>query len=278
MGSALGNNGSRIVRANMYYNDNGVIKTIDNMDVYINNGGTIYKFPQKEHCLVNLDVLTWQDEAIASASSFITNPLTFSSQNQSKTAFGTLTQSEVTSGSSFQVCQGKYWYLPLSYLNIINYGRSVFANNQFTIALTFKQFGTPTSWRNLTWFYNADGIRFEWHSTGHISIYAESGVFSSDFPFTTLTSYQNDWVQIIMVVDGVNRVCKGYQNGVAQGQVNIQRALNTSNGDFIRIFSQRSGTQTGTYGCPVALRDFQIWDTALTEQEIADLRKWLFLD
>lgn len=277
MGSALGNNGSRIVRADMYYNDNGVIKTIDNIDVYTNNGGTIYRFPQKEHCLVNLDVLTWQDEAIASANSYITNPITFSSQNQSKTTFGTLTQSEVTSGGSFQVCQGKYWYLPLSYLNIINYGQNVLANSKFTIALTFKQFGNPIEWRNLTWFNNADGIRFEWHSRGGINLYAESGVFSGDFPFETLSSYRDNWVQIIMVIDGTTNIAKGYQNGILQGQVNIRRQLSASNGNFIRLFSQRSGSSTGNYGCPVALRDFQMWDTALTDQEVADLRKWLFL-
>lgn len=275
----VGNRNGVEERLGFYYNDNGVIKTIDDYDVIFNTGGSEVKFPQKQNCVLNLDFRTWllNGGFDKEPSSFITNSLTFSSQNSTKTTFGTLTDTLPTSGNSFQVSKGNYWYIPISYLNHLNWGENVLTNQQFTIALTFKQFGTPTSWRNLTWFNNADGIRFEWHSEGHINIYAESGVLSGDFPFSTLPSYQNDWVQIIMVVDGVNRVVKGYQNGVSQGQVNIQRALNTTNGNYVRIFSQRSGNNTGNYGCPVAIRDFQVWKTALTEQEIANLRQWLFL-
>lgn len=266
-------------RLGFYYNDNGVIRTIDDYDVFFNIGGTEVKFPQKQNCVMNLDCRTWllNGGFDKEPSSFITNSLTFSSQNSTKSTFGTLTDTLPTSGNSFQVSRGNYWYIPLSYLNHLSWGENILTNQKFTIALTFKQFGTPTDWRNLTWFNNANGLRFEWNGGGYLSIFAESSFISGNQNFTRLSSYRDNWVQVIMVVDGVNRTIKGYQNGVLEINSTLTGGLNTNNGDYVRIFSQRSGSNTGNYGCPVALRDFQVWKTALTDQEVADLRKWLAL-
>lgn len=257
-----------------HYNNNGTIISSDGLDIFHNNAGNVVKFPQKRNCVLNLDPLTWVEGRLVSASSYISNPTTFSTGGVAKDVFGTMVTSTPT-GSSFQVKEKDYWYVPNSNRNHITFNRNILTNSTFTIALTFKQFGTPTPWRNLTWFKNDDGLRFEWHSSGRINIYAENGVLSAEFPFTTLPSYQDDWVQIIMVVG--NGVVKGYQNGIYQGEVNILRSLSDVNGDWLRIFSQRSGDNVGTYGCPVAIKHFQVWDVALTDQEIADLRTFLFL-
>ena len=266
-------------RLGFYYNDNGVIKTIDDYDVLIERDGSVIKFPQKQNCVMNLDCRTWllNGGFNKEPSSFITNSLTFSSQSSTQTTFGTLTDTLPTSGNSFQVSKGNYWYIPISHKNDISFGENILTNQQFTIALTLKQFGTPTNWRNLTWFNNSDGIRFEWNAAGHFSIFAENNLISGNADFPQLSSY-SDWVQIIMVVDGNARTLKGYQNGVLNTTNTLSRALDISNGDRVRIFSQRGATSIGDYGCPVALRDFQVWKTTLTDQEIADLRKWLFLD
>ena len=267
-------------RLGFYYNDNGVIKTIDDYDVLIERDGSVIKFPQKQKCVINLDCRTWllNGGFDKEPSSFITNSFTFSSQSSTQTTFGTLTDTLPTSGDSFQVSKGNYWYIPISHQNDIFFGENILTNQQFTIALTLKQFGTPSSWRNLTWFNNNDGIRFEWNAAGHFSIYSENNLISGNADFPRLSSYRDDWVQLIMVVDGNARTLKGYQNGVLNTTNTLSRALDTSNGNYVRLFSQRGASNTGSYGCPVALRDFQIWKTALTEQEIADLRKWLFLD
>lgn len=267
-------------RLGFYYNDNGVIKTIDDYDVLIERDGSVIKFPQKQNCVMNLDCRTWllNGGFDKEPSSFITNSLTFSSQSSTQTTFGTLTDALPTSGNSFQVSKGNYWFIPISHKNDLSFGENILTNQQFTIALTLKQFGTPTSWRNLTWFNNNDGIRFEWNSAGYFSIYAENNLINGNADFPQLSSYRDDWVQIIMVVDGNARTIKGYQNGVLNIAKTLSRALDISNGDRIRIFSQRGANSIGDYGCPVALRDFQVWKTTLTEQEIADLRKWLFLD
>ena len=267
-------------RLGFYYNENGVIKTIDDYDVLIERDGSVIKFPQKQNCVMNLDCRTWllNGGFDKEPSSFITNSLTFSSQGSTKTTFGTLTDTLPTSGNSFQVSKGNYWYIPISYQNDISFGENILTNQQFTIALTLKQFGTPSSWRNLTWFNNNDGLRFEWNGSGYFSIYSDNNLINGQSDFHRLSSYRDDWVQIIMVVDGNARTIKGYQNGVLNTTNTLSRALNTQNGDYVRIFAQRGATNTGSYGCPVGLRDFQVWKTALTDQEIADLRKWLFLD
>lgn len=274
----IGNNNGVEQRLEFYYNDNGVIKSIDDYDVLIERDGSVIKFPQKQNCLVNLDFRSWLLSSVDKSNSFITNRLSFSSQNQVKTDWGTLTQSLPTSGGSFQVSKGNYLYIPNSYLNNIDWGQNVFANQQFTIALTFKHFGAPTDWRNLTWFNNANGFRFEWNGGGYISIFAEGNFISGNKDFPRLPSYTNDWVQLIMVVDGVNRTLKGYQNGLLGIDSTLTSGINTSSGTAMRLFSQRGATATNTYGCPVALRDLQVWKTALTPQEVADLRKFLYLD
>lgn len=277
MGEFLGNVGGVIKRGDLYYNDSGTLKTIEDFNVFTNNNGEIVFFPQKEACVLNFDRLTWCSNSLESASSFIkkTDP-TFSTKQTSQTSFGALVDSEVTSGSDFNVCNNKYWFIPSnSYRNDLGFGENILSGGAFTIALTYKQFGTPTNWRNLTWFNNSDGLRFEWNSAGLLSVFGENNLLSGDMNLPQLSSYRDNWVQIILVVNG-NSI-KAYQNGVLAVERTLTRTLLTTNGNMIRLFSQR-GSANGSYGCPVAIRDFSLWKTALTEQEITDLRKWLFLD
>lgn len=261
-------------RGVVHYNNNGTIISSDGLDRVHNNAGNVVKFPQKRNCVLNLDPLTWVEERILSASSYISNPMTFSTGGVAKDVFGSMVTSTPT-GSSFQVKEKDYWYVPNSNRNHITFNRNILTNSTFTIALTFKQFGTPTSWRNLTWFKNNDGLRFEWNDGGFLSIFGENNLISGNQNFTQLQSYQDDYVQLVMVVNG--RSLKGYQNGILEIDSTLTRTLLTDNGNWFRIFSQRGGDNTGTYGCPVAIKHFQVWDVTLTDQEIADLRTFLFL-
>lgn len=272
MGVALGNNGTRIVRADMYYNDNGVIKNVDDMEVWTNNNGTLYKFPQKENCLLNLDTLTWQDESFTSASSYITTPfLALQTALESKSDFGSLVTSTPT-GNTLQVKQGDYWYLPNGGGNKITLNENIIAGGSFTIAMTTRFERNPTSsWRDILLFQNPDIFRLEWNGSSFIP-YSANISGSQALPTITRT----EWFQIVVVVE--NTSLKIYQNGVLETDLTMSRNLNSTSGDVLSFYTQRGTGSVAGFGCNAYIRDFQVWKTALTDQEVADLRKWLFLD
>lgn len=275
MAEGLSNNGSNVVRADIYYNDNGTIKDITNMEVWVNNDDTMYKFPQKDNCVVNFDSLTWCSSSLDSASSFIKRNISYSSQGSNRTSLGNVVNID-PSGSLYQVKNNSYWYIPNSYRNYLQMDTNILANRTFTIALTCKFRGQPQDWRNLTWFNNSDGLRFEYTGNPHtLAVYSENRLISETFP--QLPSYTTDYFNLIMVVNGLN--IKVFQNGTLVLNTNFSRELNTSNGDKLYYFVQRgaSSSTTGTFGCAVELKHLQVWDVALTDQEVRDLRKFLFL-
>lgn len=275
MAEGLSNNSSNVVRADIYYNDNGTIKDITNMDVWVNNDDTMYKFPQKDNCVVNFDSLTWCSSNLDSASSFIKRSISYSSQGSNRTNLGNVVNTD-PSGNSYQVKNNSYWYIPNSYRNYLQMDINILANRTFTIALTCKFRGQPENWRNLTWFNNSDGLRFEYTGNPHtLAVYSENQLVSELLP--QLPSYTANYFNLIMVVNGRN--IKVYQNGTLVLNTNFSRDLNTSNGDKLYYFVQRgaSSSTTGTFGCAVELKHLQVWDVALTDQEVRDLRKFLFL-
>lgn len=274
MGSAIAKDlNGNIVRANLFFNDNGVIKNVDNFDRYVDNGGVKYKMPQKENLVLNFDALTFSTNSIRDASTDITNQFTLSQAGTQKTDFGTITQS-TPSGNSYQVdTLNKTWYIPDINRTVLNYGQNILTNQRFTVALTCKFRGTPANYRDLTWFNNPSGLRIEWNGS-QIEIFGENSLGVPSARCSRLANYTN-FFQIIMVANGTSLIV--YQNGVKEVDVTMGRVSETGNGDSIYLFTQRGGSASLGFGSAVELKHLQIWKTNLTEQEVSDLRKYLFL-
>lgn len=275
MAEACGlNSNGEMKRAKLHFNDNGTIKTADDFNFYINKNGEILSIPQKENLVLNLDALTWCENSLRSASSYIDQEITLSQGGTARSNFGSAVNGIPTADGQFHIdTLNKSWFIPSVARTLINYTQNVLASASFTICLTCKFRGTPTSWRNLTWFNNSDGFRLEWSGSRSIAIYAENSFITQDF--SQLSSYTADYFNIIVVVNGTS--LKGYQNGVKEIDITLSRNLATANGNQIYIFTQRGTNVNSGFGTGVDVKHFQIWKSALSDAEVTQLRKWLNL-
>ena len=267
---AVGNLNGVEERLDFFYNDNGVIRGIDDFDVFVKNG---IKFPQKQNCLLNLTQSTWLLNTLDKASSFITAPIVeVKTNNTNRSDFGSITQS-TPSGNSLQVKKGEYWYLPNYGSNRITLSENVLTTGNFTLAITTRFVNNPsTSWRDLLLFQNTDQFRLEWTGSTFVP-YANNNVLASSPSLPQIT--RTDWFQIVVVVDNLN--LKIYQNGVLEVNTTLRRAINVTDGDILSFYTQRGSGGVAGFGTSTHIRDLQVWKTALTEQEVSDLREWLYL-
>lgn len=259
-------------RLGFYLNEGGVTKTIDDYDVLIERDGAIVKFPQKQNCLLNLTTCSWLSNTFDKASAFITAPIVaLQTANDSRNNFGTLTTSE-PSGGSLQVKKGSYLYLPNGGGNRISLNENILSGGSFTLAMTTRFLSNPTSsWRDIFLFQNTDGFRVEWNGSSFIP-YSNNISSSQALPQITRT----EWFQLVVVVN--NTSLKIYQNGALVTNLTMSRNLDDTNGSTLSFYTQRGTGGVAGIGCNTNIRDLQVWKTALTDQEVADLRKFLYLD
>lgn len=272
MAVCIANNGTALTRADIYYNDNGTIKSINDMDVWVENGNNVYKFPKKDSCILNLDHNSFSINTLNGASTYLTNDFQLWQNTTRMDNLGDIINVDPNSANGFKVNNvDKYWWINnMSNVNLyFGTGSNFFANQAFTITMTFKFEREPTPWHNLWWFSDNDKFRLEWNSVARrMELYGENGFINGAMYFTiSIDDLQRQFVTLSVVVNGRN--VTGYQNGRQVFQGTISR--NFSSGiEKIYICGGRTGDN---FGSGVYIKNFAMWKAALTEQELNDYYK-----
>lgn len=272
MAETLGNNGSALKRADIYYNDNGVIKTIDDMEVCHYNNGAWYMFPQKDDCLVNLDFVSFSDNSLDGANTHLTRNFELWQSGTQQTTLGNIVSTNPSGQTGYRINPTeKYWFVNNVGKTNIVFNEDVFANSQMTLSITCKFVGNPSNWRDLWIFENTDQLRCEWNGSSLI-IYGENSLIPGSplYPRIDRTQLFN----ITFVLNG--RDVTGYQNGQQVFTSTLSRDI-LQNMVKLYLCSQRGGG-TGSFGTGVYFYDLALWKTALTEQEVSDYLKFIYFN
>lgn len=277
MSVAIANNGSVLTRADIYYNDNGTIKSIEDMDVWVQNGNNVYKFPQKEHCILNLDYTSFAWNSIDGSSTYLTNNFELWQDTTRMYTLGDIINVDPNRVGGFKLNNlDKYWWVNnMGNVNLyFGSGSNFFANQTFTLTMTVKFEREPVSWRNLWWFADNDKFRLEWNpDLSRMELYAENGFINGEMYFTiSIDDLQRQFVSLAVVINGTN--VTGYQNGQQVFQGTISR--NFSSGiEKIYICGHRGSNSS--FGSGVYFSNYAMWKAALTEQELNDYYKCAYV-
>lgn len=243
MAVCIANNGTALTRADIYYNDNGTIKSISDMDVWVKNGNNVYKFPQKDNCILNLDYTSFSINTLNGVSTYLTNNFELWQDTTRQNNIGDIINTDPNRVHGFRVNNvDKYWWVnDMGNVNLyFGTGSNLFGNQAFTLTMTFKFEREPTSWRNLWWFNDSDIFRLEWNSReGRMEIYAQNNFINGEMFFPiSITDLQNQFVTLAIVVNGRN--VTGYQNGQQVFQGSVSRDFRAGM-EKIYICGSRSG-------------------------------------
>ena len=273
MAVCIANDGTALTRADIYYNDNGTIKTINDMEVWAQNGNDMYKFPQKDHCILNLDHTSFSTNKLEGSSTYLTRDFELWQDTTKMSNMGDVIDTDPNGARGFKINNvDKYWWVN-DMVNVNLYfgsGSNFFANQTFTITMTFKFQSEPVSWHDLWWFGDSDKFRLEWNSTDRkMELYGENNFITSRIFYpASITDLQTRYVTMSLVINGRN--VTGYQDGQQVFQGTISR--NFSSGiKNIYICGCRAGGQS--FGTGVYFKNFAMWEAALTEQELSDYLK-----
>lgn len=268
MAVAIANDGTALTRADIYYNDNGTIKSINDMEVWVENNGTMFMFPQKDNCILNLDYTTFSINTLDGASTYLTNNFELWQDTSQKTILGDIIDTDPNRAGGFKVNNvDKYWWINNVGFTNLFFGSSmdIFANQAFTISMTVKFERNPGDWNDLWVFNDADQLRCEWNpQSTRLQIYGENNLMAND-TFYPQADYIADFVHIDFVCDGTT--IKGYQNGQQAFTSSITRNLRTGM-QKVHICTNRG--QSAPFGSGVYIKNMALWKAALTDQELND--------
>lgn len=276
MAVCIANNGTALTRADIYYNDNGTIKSISDMDVWTQNGNNVYKFPQKDHCILNLDHTSFSLNKLEGASTYLTNDFELWQDTTRYNNMGDIINVDPNSANGFKVNNlDKYWWVNnMGNVNLyFGSGSNFFANQTFTITMTVKFEREPTTWHNLWRFSDNDKFRLEWNGIARrMELYGENNFINGAMYFNiSIDDLKRQFATLAVVVNGRN--VTGYQNGQQVFQGTISRNF-ASGIEKIYICGGRFGD---AFGSGVYISNFAMWKAALSEQELNDYYKCAYV-
>lgn len=264
---AIGSGGG-IDTAMMYYNDNGVIKTEDDLDIFINNGGTIYKMPQKQNMLLNLDVFSFKTKSALGKNFCLTHAYTIKVKETAKTDFSDTQSTTGSLGSYTTATNEGVLYIPKAQnQHNVTLSEGIFTNSQIaTISMTFKANGQNNAdgfWFMLNNLNIGIGINWNpWRITlrNATTTLARSGSLTEGQFYNATVTYDNGTITLFI-------------NGTQSAQITGQGTWSACN----RIWFNGYPSHTGTFS-NMGIKSFRVWkDVALSEQEVSDMCKWDFL-
>lgn len=275
---AYKNSNGETVGANFYRNDEGVIKRFD--DVFYNIGG-VFKFPQLQSCVLNLDALTWiRGNEVYNASTWLdpnTNRLKIYDFQQ-ESNFGTIKDNQIDVGSSqnFFINRSNRFLArgnnkgdnKISLLDKSFVGDS----RSFTISISFYIVNFVNNWVRMIQLEGDDNTRIESPASRTNFVFASSRIASNiDFSFTS--SQANRYVNISIVCDNENGLFRIYKNGDIAGETNIVGTIQPPENSRSISFFTGYDTATKTNCTNAKLRSLRAWTSALSQEEILNLMK-----
>lgn len=272
MAVAIANNGTALTRTDIYYNDNGTIKNIDDMEVWIRNGDDMYKFPQKEFCALNLDHTSFSLNTLDGASTYLTRNFELWQDTTRKSNLGDIIDADPQSAGGFKVNNvDKYWWINnVGFTNLYFGSLNFFEFGKITVSMTIKLKRNPSAWNDLWVFRGTEQLRCEWNGDDtRFQIYGENQLVPTT-AFYPQADYINNFIHLDFVLDGTT--IKGYQDGQEVFTATIARAM-SENIPKIHICTNRG--QSAPFGSGVYIKHFTIWRTALSQQELSDY--WNFI-
>lgn len=275
MGSVLYNNNGTINRGTLHYNDNGVIKTEDDMEIYFNTGQEIIQMPQKKSMVMHLtphysfayyttkgaNFMNTQDFVLKNLNSnwnFVGNVA-----NTNKTAVRPSSTTALELNPYVGVwMMGKEWNK-----NNFNLPEPIFdGTNEATISMTFASI----SHNNDGFFWYLDnntkwGIQANWTPTWVFRFRNNTNTGFFELP----TTYGEAGVHNITVTFSGRNV-KVYWNGNLVAQ---DSNINTDQSSCSRIWLNGYYNQSGTF-CNLSMYSFRVWKVCLTDDEVATAVKF----
>lgn len=262
------NSSDALDTATMFLNDNGVIKTENDLDIFINNNGNIYKMPQKENMILNLDQFSFKSNSCLGKNFCLTNDFTLKVKNTTKSVFSDSQNNTGSLGNYTTATDEGCLYIPKAQnQHNITLSESLFQNSQIaTISLTFK---TNSQNNNSGFFFLLDtlnvGLGTAW-SPWRVTIRQNSTNLATSGTSLTEGSFNN----ATLVFD--NGTITLFVNGSQSVSASGQGAWNACN----RIWLNGYTSHTGTFA-NFGMKSFRVWkDVALTEQEVSDMCKFDF--
>lgn len=267
MAVCIANNGTALTRADIYYNDNGTIKSIDDMEVWAQNGDSMYKFPQKDHCFINLDHTSFSTNKLEGASTYLTRDFQLWQDTTQYNNLGDLVTTDPVGQNGIKVNNlEKYWWINNVSKTNIFYTDDLFVNRRFTISITCKFVGNPIDWRDLWLFENSDQFRLEW-GNNTLQLFGENNLLPQCV-FPTIT--RTDYFTVTVVVNGRN--VTGYQNGSQVVSSTFSRDLATG---LNKMYLCTRRTYQGNFGTGVYIKNLTLWKTNLSDTEVNDYHKFI---
>lgn len=274
MGIGIGLSGSSVERADLYYNDNGIIRNIDHYDVWINEGGRFFKIPQREHMMLNLDHTSFSTNVLKSASSYLTKNFELWHGPNKQSSLGGIISTPTSNDSGMRVNAGeKFWYINnVGAMNFVWPGSDIVSGNQLTFNMTFKFEGRPTLWNNLWWFEGNEVFRIEFGTKDNggdgLFIYGENRLImdgNDDFRIPEITGNRarTSWSTLTLVLNGTALTV--YQNREEVKTGTLARNIATGRNKF--YMCGRRG-RSDSFGCKVYFKNIAYWNKALTKQEL----------
>lgn len=267
MAVSIANNGTALTRADIYYNDNGTIKSIDDMEVWVRNGNNMFKFPQKDFCVLNLDNTSFSLNTLDGASTYLTNNFELWQDTTQKTNLGDIIDTDPNRIHGFKVNNvDKYWWVnDVGFTNLYFGNLNFFEFGKITVSMTIKLEREAGAWNDLWVFRGTEQLRCEWNvDDSRFQIYGQNNLVPTT-AFYPQADYINNFIHLDFVLDGTT--IKGYQDGQEVFTATIARAI-SENIPKIHICTNRG--QSAPFGSGVYIKNFAIWRTALSQQELSD--------
>lgn len=267
MAVSIANNGTALTRADIYYNDNGTIKNIDDMEVWVRNGNNMYKFPQKDFCALNLDNTSFSLNTLDGASTYLTRNFELWQDTTQKTNLGDIIDADPQRAGGFKVNNvDKYWWINnVGFTNLYFGNLNFFEFGKITVSMTIKLERNPNAWNDLWVFRGTEQLRCEWNGDNtRFQIYGQNLQVPTT-AFYPQADYINNFIHLDFVLDGTT--IKGYQDGQEVFTATISSAM-SENIPKIHICTNRG--QSAPFGSGVYIKNFTIWRTALSQQELSD--------
>lgn len=151
--------------------------------------------------------------------------------------------------------------------------KRVFSGDQFTIALWWKQTGTPGDWQDIIQYTDVNGIvrrlgiENATSNPGKFTYWINIGKGDTTYSGAITYDFNNvgntdEWIHLAFVRDGIK--FKVYKNGIKYKEVNAVGDIQLINSDL----TIATHSNTNSY-----LNDVRFYDNALSDKEIYEISK-----